>query len=76
MDEDGDHARFLWKPKPPQVPEGLAVSPDGNQLLVTIISFAEGGTWNSSMWLMGSDGKDPHRLDIDLPVDPGAADGE
>jgi hypothetical protein len=36
MDEDGGHARPLWKP--PQPPFTLAVSPDGKQLAVTISS--------------------------------------
>src|SRR5271156_2940884 len=68
MDEDGDHARVLWKP--PQTPVFLAVSPDRTQLSVTLYSKT------ARIWLVGSDGKDPHPLDLDWPIDGDEADGQ
>ncbi|WP_158787670.1 protein kinase [Granulicella sp. L46] len=66
MDEDGDHARVLWKS--PEPPTHLAVSPDGTQLSVTL-------SW-ARIWLVGSDGKNPHPLDLDWPSDVGEFDGQ
>jgi len=66
MDEDGDHVRVLWKP--PQPPSHLAVSPDGTQLSVTL-------SW-TRIWLVGSDGKNPHPLDLDWPIDAAPFDGQ
>ena len=60
MDEDGGRARPLWKP--PQPPVTLAVSPDGKQLAVTLLSRTP------RIWLVGSDGKDPHPLGLDWPT--------
>jgi Tol biopolymer transport system component len=68
MDEDGDHARVLWEP--PQIPIALAVSPDGTQLSVNIYSKTP------RIWLMGSDGKNPHPLDVDWPIDADEFDGQ
>jgi serine/threonine protein kinase/Tol biopolymer transport system component len=68
MDEDGDHARALWKA--PQIPIALAVSPDGTQLSVTLYSNP------LRIWLMGSDGKDPHPLDLDWPINGDEFDGQ
>jgi Tol biopolymer transport system component/tRNA A-37 threonylcarbamoyl transferase component Bud32 len=66
MDEDGDHARVLWKS--PEPPSHLAVSPDGTQLSVTL-------SW-ARIWLVGSDGKNPHPLDLDWPIDAAPFDGQ
>ena len=68
MDEDGDHARVLWKP--PDAPIDLAVSPDGTQLSVTLYSKS------SRIWMVGSDGKDPHPMDLDWPMDGDESDGQ
>jgi serine/threonine protein kinase/Tol biopolymer transport system component len=68
MDEDGGHMRVLWKP--PQPPIALAVSPDGKQLAVTV-SFGA-----AHIWLVGSDGKDPHPLELDWPMDAGETQGQ
>jgi eukaryotic-like serine/threonine-protein kinase len=68
MDEDGDHARALWQQS--QIPFALAVSPDGTQLSVTLYSKT------FRIWLMGSDGKDPHPLDLDWPIDADEFDGQ
>ena len=68
MDEDGDHARALWEA--PQIPIALAVSPDGTQLSVTLYSNP------FRIWLMGSDGKDPHPLDLDWPINGDEFDGQ
>lgn len=61
MDEDGGNARPLWKP--PQPPYSLAISPDGKQLAVTVLSQTP------RIWLVGSDGKAPHPLELDWPSD-------
>ena len=66
MDEDGDHVRVLWKS--PQSPTDLAVSPDGTQLSVTL-----SGT---HIWLVGSDGKDPHPLELNWPIDADESQGQ
>jgi len=68
MDEDGDHARVLWKP--PQAPVGLAVSPDSRQLSVIVSSET------ARIWLVGSDGKDAHPLDLDWPNDADEYEGQ
>jgi eukaryotic-like serine/threonine-protein kinase len=68
MDEDGDHARIFWKS--PELPIDLAVSPDGKQLSVTLYSKT------GRIWLVGSDGKDPHPLDLDKPIDVDEYDGQ
>jgi len=68
MDEDGDHARVLWKS--PELPINLAVSPDGTQLSVTLYSKI------GRIWLVSSDGKDPHPLDLDWPIDADEYDGQ
>jgi Tol biopolymer transport system component/predicted Ser/Thr protein kinase len=68
MDEDGGHARPLWKP--PQPPVTLAVSPDGKQLAVTLLSRTR------RIWLVGSDGKDPHPLGLDWPTDAAETQGQ
>jgi serine/threonine protein kinase/Tol biopolymer transport system component len=68
MDENGGHLQALWKP--PQPPVALAVSPDGNQLSVTIMS----DPWR--IWLVGSDGKQPHPLELNWPPDAGEAQGQ
>jgi Tol biopolymer transport system component len=68
MDEDGGHARVLWNP--PKPPVGLAVSPDGTQLAVTLFSKT------LRVWLVGSDGKRPHPLELSWPMDAGEAQGQ
>jgi Tol biopolymer transport system component len=68
MDQDGGHARPLWKP--PQSPASLAVSPDGKQLAVTVLSRP------SRIWLIGTDGKDPHPLELDWPADAAETHGQ
>ena len=68
MDEDGGHARPLWKP--PQPPVMLAGSPDGKQLAVTISSTP------SRVWLLDSDGKHPHPLALDWPADADEDQGQ
>jgi hypothetical protein len=68
MDEDGGDARPLWKP--PQPPITLAVSPDGKQLAVTLLSLTP------RIWLVGSDGKDPHPLELDWPTDAAETQGQ
>ena len=68
MDEDGDHARVFWKS--PGLPIDLAVSPDGTQLSVTLSSKT------ARIWLVGSEGKDPHPLDLDWPIDVDEFDGQ
>jgi Tol biopolymer transport system component/tRNA A-37 threonylcarbamoyl transferase component Bud32 len=68
MDEDGDHARVLWRP--PESPVALAVSPDSTQLSVTLYSKIQ------RISLVGSDGKNPHPLDVDWPIDADEGDGQ
>ena len=68
MDEDGGRERPLWKP--PQPPVTLAVSPDGRQLAVTVFSRTQ------RIWLVGSDGKDPHPLALDWPMDAAETQGQ
>ena len=68
MDEDGGDARPLWTP--PQPPITLAVSPDGKQLAVTLFSLTP------RIWLVGSDGKDPHPLELDWPTDAAETQGQ
>jgi Tol biopolymer transport system component/tRNA A-37 threonylcarbamoyl transferase component Bud32 len=68
MDEDGDHARVLWRP--PESPVALAVSPDSTELSVTLYSKLE------RIWLVGSDGKTPHPLDVNWPIDADEEDGQ
>ncbi len=68
MDEDGGDARPLWRP--PQPPITLAVSPDGKQLAVTL-AFR-----TPRIWLVGSDGKDPHPLALDWPTDAEETQGQ
>jgi serine/threonine protein kinase/Tol biopolymer transport system component len=68
MDENGGHLQALWKPTQP--PVALAVSPDGSQLAVTIAS----DPWR--IWLVGSDGKHPHPLELNWPPDAGEGDGQ
>jgi len=68
MDEDGGHARPLWKP--PQPPFTVAVSPVGKQLAVTISSTPP------RIWLLDSDGKHPHPLELDWPTDAAATQGQ
>jgi serine/threonine protein kinase/Tol biopolymer transport system component len=68
IDEDGDHARVLWKP--PQPPVAVAVSPDGTQLSVTLYSKIE------RIWLVSSDGKNPHPLNLDWPIDADESQGQ
>ncbi|HEY1730128.1 MAG TPA: hypothetical protein VGG15_00170, partial [Terriglobales bacterium] len=68
MDEDGGRERSLWKP--PQPPITLAVSPDGKQLAVTLLSRTP------RIWLVGSDGIDPHPLALDWPTDAGETQGQ
>jgi Tol biopolymer transport system component len=68
MDEDGGHARPLWKPS--QAAVALAVSPDGKQLAVTLFSTPE------RLWLMGSDGKKPHPLELNWPLDASESQGQ
>ncbi len=68
MDEDGGDARALWKP--PQPPFTLAVSPDGKQLAVTVLSRT------ARIWLVGSDGNDPHPLKLDWPADAAETQGQ
>jgi serine/threonine protein kinase/Tol biopolymer transport system component len=68
MDEDGGHARPLWTP--PQPPETLAVSPDGKQLAVAILARTP------RIWLVDSDGKDPHPLALDWPADAAESQGQ
>lgn len=68
MDKDGGDARPLWKP--PQPPIALAVSPDGKQLAVTLLSRTP------RIWLVGSDGKDPHPLALDWPTDAEETQGQ
>ena len=68
MDENGGHVRALWKPSQP--PTALAVSPDGKQLAVTIASAAP------RIWLVRSDGTDPHPLDLDWPADADETQGQ
>jgi serine/threonine protein kinase/Tol biopolymer transport system component len=59
MDENGGDVRALWKP--PQPPIALAVSPDGKQLAVTVNSETP------RVWLVRTDGTDPHPIDLDWP---------
>jgi serine/threonine protein kinase/Tol biopolymer transport system component len=68
MDEDGGNARPLWKPSQP--PFSLAISPDGKQLAVTVLSKTP------RIWLVGSGGKDPHPLELDWPTDAAETQGE
>ena len=68
MDEDGDHARVFWKS--PALPIDLAVSPDGRQFSATLYSKT------ARIWLVGSDGKNPHPLDLDWPIDGDEFEGQ
>jgi Tol biopolymer transport system component len=68
MDENGGHVQALWRP--PQPPAALAVAPDGKQLAVTISSGPP------RIWLVGSDGKRPHLLELDWPVDAPETQGQ
>ena len=68
MDENGGHPQVLWKP--PQPPIALAVSPNGKQLAVTLASNP------SSIWIVGSDGKNPHALELDWPGDAAETQGQ
>jgi hypothetical protein len=68
MDENGGHVQALWRP--PQPPAALAVAPDGKQLAVTISSDPP------RIWLVGSDGKRPHLLELDWPVDAPETQGQ
>jgi Tol biopolymer transport system component/tRNA A-37 threonylcarbamoyl transferase component Bud32 len=68
MDEDGDHERVLWKS--PEAPTALAVSPDATQLSVTLSSKVE------RLWLVGSDGKNAHPLELDWPSDADESEGQ
>ena len=68
MDEDGGRERPLWKP--PQPPATLAVSPDGKQLAVTVLSSTP------RIWLVGTDGKDAHPLRLDWPADATETQGQ
>jgi WD40-like Beta Propeller Repeat len=61
MDQDGSHAQMLWQP--PHYPWDLAVSPDGRQVAVTVVSDV------SRIWLMDRDGKNPHLLDLNWPAE-------
>jgi eukaryotic-like serine/threonine-protein kinase len=68
MDENGGDMRLLWKP--PNPPTALAVSPDGKRLAVTINSATP------RIWLVRSDGTDPHLLNLDWPPDADATQGQ
>jgi hypothetical protein len=68
IDEDGGDARVLWKP--PQPPVALAVSPDGKQLAVTLVSKT------ARIWLLDSDGKHPHPLELNWPADAAETQGQ
>ncbi len=68
MDEDGGHARVLWKP--PQPPDALAVSADGKQLAVTLVSKT------ARIWLLDSDGRHPHPLELNWPADAADTQGQ
>jgi eukaryotic-like serine/threonine-protein kinase len=68
MDENGGHPRVLWLP--PQPPIALAVSPNGKQLALTVSSNP------SRLWIVGSDGKHPHPLELDWPADADETQGQ
>ena len=68
MDENGGHAHALWKP--PQPPIALSVSPDGKQLAVTVSSDPV------RVWIVDIDGRNPHPLRLDWPVDAAESQGQ
>jgi Tol biopolymer transport system component len=68
MDENGGHPQMLWQP--PQPPTALAVSPSGKQLAVTVSSEP------ARVWVVGSDGRNPHPLRLDWPVDASEIQGQ
>lgn len=67
MDADGGSVRSLWKP--PAEPVDLELSPDGKEISITLASSV------SRLWRMGSDGKNPHALELNWPADADESSG-
>lgn len=67
MDEDGGNIRALWKP--PAVPVDLELSPDGNEISVTLQTPVE------RLWQVESNGKNPRPLELNWPAEANEAHG-